>query len=70
MKHRKDPFALMYIDYTFTAQELTEKVGNSHPRFLVAIDTPASMGERDEFWPKPGSRFQLTALILFNDFVG
>jgi len=35
----------MYIDYTFTAQELTGKVGNSHPRILVPIDTPASMGE-------------------------
>jgi hypothetical protein len=60
----------MYIDYTFTAQELTGKVGNNHPRFLVPIDTAVPIGEGGELWPKPGSLFQLTALILFNDFVG
>lgn len=49
----------MYIDYTFTAQELTGKVGNSHPRFLVPIDTAVPMGEGGELWPKPGSLFQV-----------
>jgi hypothetical protein len=38
----------MYIDYTFTAQELTGKVGNNHPRFLVPIDTAVPMGEGGE----------------------
>jgi hypothetical protein len=57
----------MYTDYTFSALELTGKVENSHPHLHPP---PASMGERDDLWLKPRFLFQLTAFILWNDFVG